>query len=86
MATTWGDATYFLGFHRLFLVEPTRHANPRSRDNSLVKLRAELADETMDLWPGHAYGAERTTVAEEKRGGFLQPGLTRERWHAMMGS
>ena len=54
--------------------------------DSLVKLRAELADETMDLWPGHAYGAERTTVAEEKRGGFLQPGLTRERWHAMMGS
>ena len=51
-----------------------------------MKLRAELADETMDLWPGHAYGAERTTVAEEKRGGFLQPGLTRERWHAMMGS
>ena len=54
--------------------------------DSLLKLRAELGDETMDLWPGHAYGAEQTTVADEKRGGFLQPELTRERWHAMMGS
>lgn len=53
---------------------------------SLNLLRTRFTDETMPLYPGHAYGAEATTVAEERRSGLLRDGISRGRWRAMMGA
>ena len=53
--------------------------------DSLAKLRRVLDDDALPLFPGHAYGAEATTVGAERAGGLLGE-MTRARWHAMMGA
>ncbi len=50
--------------------------------DSLSRLRE--MDDSLPLWPGHAYGGEKTTIAAEKTGGLLRP-FTREQWRRMHG-
>ena len=48
--------------------------------------RSVTGDGLVSVATLHAWLRSLTRAADEKRGGFLQPELTRERWHAMMGS
>ena len=49
---------------------------------SLVKLRA--LNESIKVYPGHAYSGPSTTIGKEKVQGLLRP-FSREQWNSMHG-
>ena len=49
--------------------------------DSLATLRA--LDDSLVVYPGHAYSGASTTIGAEKRSGLLRP-FTREQWRQMM--
>ncbi len=51
--------------------------------HSLQRLARELPDD-LAIYPGHAYGGDKSTVAREKAAGLLAP-LSKEEWDRSMG-
>ena len=49
--------------------------------DSLATLRA--LDDSLVVYPGHAYSGASTTIGREKANGLLRP-FTREQWRQMM--
>lgn len=51
---------------------------------SLQRLRAQLQPDSLEIYPGHAYGGEKSTVGREKANGLLKE-MSRDMWDAMHG-
>ena len=51
--------------------------------DSLQTLRERLVDDTLPLFPGHAYSGMSSTVGREKESGVLRP-VTRAQWRRAM--